>query len=73
MLTRRSFLGTVAALAVSPVASKAAPELPQVTGYIISLGGRPLANPFPLYGGTAGAGKSMNLRRDDGDTILELR
>jgi hypothetical protein len=71
MLTRRSFLGTVAALAagsrVAPVA--AAPLRP--TAWITSVAGRPLATPYPLYGGSAGGGKSM--RRDDGDTILELR
>jgi hypothetical protein len=72
MLTRRNFLGTLAALAasrVAPVPVAAAPLRP--TAWITSVAGRPLATPYPLYGGSAGAGKSM--RRDDGDTILELR
>jgi hypothetical protein len=71
MLTRRSFLGTLAALSASRVAPVPVAAEPLVTGYILSVGGRPLATPYPLYGGSAGGGKSM--RRDDGDTILELR
>lgn len=83
MLTRRSFLGTLAAVAASRVAPVPAAAEPLVTGYILSVGGRPLANPYPLYGGSSDRSPRRRLgvitsipeppRRDDGDTLLELR
>ena len=71
MLTRRSFLGTLAAVAAArvapvPVAAAAVPSVgPQ---YFLAREG-----PFIL---TEDGAKSMSLmfeRRDDGDTILERR
>lgn len=64
MLTRRSFLGTVAALAVSPVAPKAAPVAAE-----LRLG--PVTYELDYRYGWMG--NDHVPRRDDGATILELR
>lgn len=74
MLTRRSFLGTVAALAVSPVASKAAPVAAERFRFVQTFAPLPV-----LHVGRVEVFDYARFhftevpRRDDGDTILELR
>ena len=71
MISRRGFLGTLAALAASRVA-----PVPVATAAVASVGPQYFLThkgPFIL---TEDGAKSMSLifkRRDDGDTILELR
>lgn len=75
MLTRRSFLGTVAAVAVSPVAAKAVPVAAAPT---LPVDASPLA--FLRALGDMSSPRRLGVitfieepRCDDGDTILELR
>jgi hypothetical protein len=84
-MNRRTFLGTVAALAAG---SRVAPaiELPPIVPPPAPVVPHPMAQAF--YGGFAGAGKTRHMkedhrrrmreifdscRSDDGDTLLELR
>lgn len=80
MLTRRSFLGTVAALAVSPVAAKAAPVAAEP---IPGTYGALTRSTFPAWRAQVPAASGAltpevmrrlfdSCHRDDGDTILEL-
>jgi hypothetical protein len=75
MLTRRCFLGTLAALAasrVAPVPVAAAPKLrinPAVLPLIAELRRMKLEINDAMYGD----GPDRFRRRDDGDTLLELR
>lgn len=83
MLTRRSFFGTVAALAMSPLAAKAAPVAAETVA--VAFGWQAVGGGLYVYG-RAGEdipqysfvrrgpdGFTRVPRRDDGDTILELR
>lgn len=83
MLTRRSFLGTVAAVAVSPVASQAAPVAAAVAAPL-SQGAFIAAAEAEIRAVMLKMKRDMihdmyadefarAPRRDDGDTILELR
>jgi hypothetical protein len=75
MLTRRGFLGSLAALSASrvvPVSVAAAPKLqinPAVLPLIAELRRMKLEINDVMYGD----GPDRFRRRDDGDTILELR
>lgn len=83
MITRRTFLGTVAALAVAPVASKAAPVEAPVAAPL-SQGAFIAAMEADIRAAMLKMKRDMihhmyadeftrAPRRDDGDTILELR
>lgn len=83
MLTRRSFLGTVAAVAMSPQASKAAPvaapiAAPLSQGVFIAameadIRAAMLKMKRDLIHDMYADEFTRAPRRDDGDTILELR
>lgn len=75
MITRRSFFGAVAALVMSPVAAKAVPVAAAV--YPASVTRAPFEGEVFIStttpGGRFGYVARSFCRRDDGDTILELR